>query len=99
MDTAKEILELVTNQKWINRNTVSGTLPDRDKIVELLAARAVLSQVTNQTVTEQDWRDENFGTDEHLGLDYLYVWLRAEYASDADVAAVFDYANSEFSYC
>lgn len=95
-DTLNAIIGLLNGTKTTVK-TFSG-LPNKEEVVALLAERGILSQVTDLVVTENDWRNDDFGTDG--ALDCLYVWLRLEDEDEeCTVAAVFDYRSNEFNYC
>lgn len=96
--TIQQVLAMLEGAEFVNRNTFTNHLPPKAEIVGILAARGIVSQTTNQVVTEADWRDTDFTTKGNL--DCLYVMLdETPMSKTPTVFACFDYANNDFSYC
>lgn len=96
--TVEQVLGMLSGGKWINRNTRVNCLPPRGQIVALLAERGVVSQTTGKVVTDDDWRDQNYGMS--YPRHCLYVMLHYHPRERVpSVHAVFDYEDNSFSYC
>ncbi len=96
--TIQQILAMLHDAEIVNRNTLTNCLPPKAELVGILAARGIVSQVTNQVVTEADWRDTDFDT--KGDLDCMYVMLdELPDSTTPTVFACFDYTNNDFSYC